>query len=360
MKNTVFSFSQKPKRWLALLLTVIALHVVFIEWMSGHMGFSGMRNSDSLNDSLITAILHEEAPPKAKVASLPPKPQARPPAPPPLPMQSAPETTATDPSPSPAVPTAALPDEVKTSDSATAAQSAASAPEAGLGTSVQPALRVDPPPSARLNYRIQATKQDQSIFGSGYINWLNNDSSFTIDGESSLLFISVLSFHSEGTIDKEYGISPVLYSEKRFRKPETNTHFHRERNLVSFSASTRSYPRKGGEQDRSSVIWQLAGIGLHDSEKFQPAAQFAVFVAGAHDADTWYFDVAGLEEVDTALGKMSAWHLVRKPRAGSYDQNLDIWLAPQKNWYPVKLRYTEKNGDYLDMSLSEITATPAR
>jgi hypothetical protein len=95
-------------------------------------------------------------------------------------MQSAPETTATDPSPSPA-------------------QSAASAPEAGLGTSVQPALRVDPPPSARLNYRIQATKQDQSIFGSGYINWLNNDSSFTIDGESSLLFISVLRwFHVFG------------------------------------------------------------------------------------------------------------------------------------------------------------------
>jgi len=360
MKNTVFSFSQKPKRWLALLLSVIALHMVFIEWMSGHMGFSGMRNSDSSSDSLITAILLDAAPPKAKIASLPPKPQARPHAPPPRPMPSAPDTSTEASAPAPAAPTAASQEDVKTPDNATASQAAASTPASGLGTPAQPALRVDPPPSARLNYRIQATKQDQSIFGSGYINWMNNDSSFTIDGESSLLFISVFNFHSEGTIDQEYGISPVLYSEKRFRKSETNTHFHRERNLVSFSASTRSYPRKGDEQDRSSVIWQLAGIGRHDSEKFQPAAQFAVFVAGAHDADTWYFDVAGLEEVDTALGKMSAWHLVRKPREGSYDQNLDIWLAPQKNWYPVKLRYTEKNGDYLDMSLSEIIAIPAR
>jgi hypothetical protein len=49
---------------------------------------------------------------------------------------------------------------------------------------------------------------------------------------------------------------------------------------------------------------------------------------------------------------MTTWHVVRMPKPGSYDQKLDFWLAPQHEWYPVKLRYTETNGDYLDLSLS--------
>ena len=51
---------------------------------------------------------------------------------------------------------------------------------------------------------------------------------------------------------------------------------------------------------------------------------------------------------------------MRIPRQGSYDQKLDIWLAPQQGWYPVKLRYTETNGDYLDMALSKLTLANPR
>ena len=345
-----------------LLLAVVALHLAVIEWMSGYMGFSGLRNTEQGQaDSLISASLHPPAPP-AKVAA---PPLARPA----KPVESTPEPVAPEPA---ATPTA----DPVSADAGVAASSkpgmeasgtrvdtpvqAASSPGAGLTASAQPSWRTNLPPSARLSYRIQAFKQGQNVFGSGLINWKNEGSNYLIEGESSLLFITVFRFRSEGTIDSEYGISPILYAETRFRKPETNTHFHRERNLVSFSASTRSYPRKGGEQDRSSVVWQLAGIGRHDAEQFQPGVKFPVFVAGARDAETWYFEVVGLEDIDVAAGKMRTWHLARKPRTGSYDQALDIWLAPRKDWYPVRLRHTEKNGDYLDMSLSEIEVAPAR
>lgn len=53
----------------------------------------------------------------------------------------------------------------------------------------------------------------------------------------------------------------------------------------------------------------------------------------------------------------TAWHVARAPKRGSYDQKLDIWLAPQQNWYPVRLRYTEANGDYLDMSLTRLNVS---
>jgi hypothetical protein len=162
-----------------------------------------------------------------------------------------------------------------------------------------------------------------------------------------------MTFKSEGMID-EHGVSPVIYSEKRFRRSETATHFQRERNTISFSASEQTYPRQGGEQDRASIVWQLAGIGRGDSAKFVPDAEIDVFVAGIRDGEVWRIHVIGEEEIDTGSGKTKAWHVMRMPRPGSYDQKLDIWLAPESGWYPVKIRYTETNGDYLDMSVSNL------
>ena len=236
------------------------------------------------------------------------------------------------------------------------------APAAPPATAAPPApepaqtasYKIDPPPSAELKYDVQALHEGQTVYGHGKIDWQSTGSGYSINGEAGVLLFTVLNFRSEGTID-EFGVSPVIYSEKRFRRSETNTHFHRERNTISFSASTLSYPRKGGEQDRASIVWQLAGIGRGDSTKFIPGAEIDLVVAGVRDAETWRIRVVGQEDIEVGAGKLQAWHVRRLPREGSYDQKLDIWLAPEQQWYPVKLRFTEINGDYLDLSLSKLT-----
>lgn len=214
--------------------------------------------------------------------------------------------------------------------------------------------RSSPPPSAELKYDVQALREGKTVYGRGKINWQANRELFRIDGEAGVLFFTVFNFSSEGTVGAS-GIEPVLYTEKRFRKSATNTHFQRERNTISFSASTNSYPRRGGEQDRASIVWQLAGIGRADDGAFAPGAEIDLFVAGARDAEVWRIHVVGQEQIDTGTGKMLAWHVTRAPDPGSYDKSMDIWLAPQQDWYPVKLRETEKNGDYLEMSLSGLS-----
>jgi hypothetical protein len=218
--------------------------------------------------------------------------------------------------------------------------------------------KVSLPPSAELKYDVQALRDGQMVYGSGKIGWQSDGERYTVNGNASILVFTVLDFKSEGVID-QFGVAPVIYTEKRFRKSETNTHFHRERNTISFSASTASYPREGGEQDRASIIWQLAGIGRGDTEKFVPGAEIDFFVAGVRDAETWRIQIIGQEEIEVGTGKVNAWHVVRIPRRGSYDQKLDIWLSQQQGWYPVKLRYTETNGEYLDMSLSNLTLATA-
>lgn len=240
------------------------------------------------------------------------------------------------------------------------AELAAAAPAPALEPAEQAAAPADAPPyrfrmppSVQLKYDVQALRDGKVVYGGGKIGWRADGGRYQVDGEASVLFFTVLNFQSVGAID-EFGVAPELYSEKRFRRPESLTRFERGSNLIRFSASDASFPRTGGAQDRASVVWQLAAIGLGDPGRYEPGAAFELFVAGVRDAEPWIIQVIGLEQTDTPAGSTEAWHVVRVPRPGSYEQKLDIWLAPQHWWYPVRLRFTETNGEYLDMAVTSV------
>jgi hypothetical protein len=357
-------------RWIALLIVSILLHVVTLEWAGGKLGIPTLRNQDH---STIVAQLHATQPvsePAAAVASEPvrPKPVAKPkqrriaqptPATPPEPAIIASDTLAPTPLAQTDLATnsAAVVAEVPAVAEAVPPDESALAAEA-TETPGATRYKIDLPPSAELKYDVQSLSDGKTFYGSGNISWHSAGQNYAVDGKVEMLIFTLLNFKSAGLIN-DAGIVPVLYSEKRFRKSETNTHFHQERNTISFSASTTTYPRTGGEQDRASIVWQLAGMGRGDSEKFAPGAEIDFFVAGVRDAETWRIRVVGYEEIEVGTGKTWAWHVTRNPRKGSYEQKLDIWFAPEQEWYPVKVRYTETNGDYLDMSLTRLTIKTA-
>lgn len=227
---------------------------------------------------------------------------------------------------------------------------------ANIQTAAEPATpapshAADPPPSVSLKYDVQGLRDGQKVYGSGKIVWRNEDGRYRIEGSASVLFFTLLQFSSDGVLD-DFGVSPALYTEKRFRKTATDTRFEHARNTITFSASDNRYPRPGNAQDRASIIWQLATIGRGNPAAFFTGADFTMFVAGVRDAEPWRIIVSGEDDVKASGDDVSAWHLVRMPQPGSYDQKIDIWLAPGQQWYPVKIRYTEDNGDYLEMSLS--------
>ena len=204
-----------------------------------------------------------------------------------------------------------------------------------------------------------ALREGREFYGHGTITWRFNGSQYAIDGEAGILFFSLLNFSSRGRAD-EFGIAPVQYTEKRIRRTQTETLFNREIRQISFTASGKTHPLQGGEQDRASLIWQLAGIGRGDPASFAPDAKFPLFVAGVRNGAVWDMRVIGEEEVEVGLGRLRAWHVRRAPIPGDKDQTIDIWLAPSHHWYPVRIRYTEANGEYLTLSLSDIAAPGSR
>jgi hypothetical protein len=360
-----FTFGSR-RRWLGVLLLTALLHILLIVW--GGRQFNAPLSVERRDHIIMTNIA--ALPPVEKPVLLP---QETKPQPKPSPRPRPVATAKPRPAPEPAIEVPDTPIRETVSPIAdaqpaepTMAATAASAADAGtqkeqaVATEPEKAAaaagkhyQTSPPPSAELKYKVEALQKGQNYHGSGKITWQTDGANYTINGEAGALFITVLDFKSGGEING-FGVAPVIYTQKRFRKPATETTFDRDHNNIVFSSSANKYPRSGGEQDRASVVWQLASIGRGDSSQFAPGAVIDLFVAGPLDAETWRMQIVGQEQIDIDGDQRAAWHVIRIPEPGSHEQRLDIWLSPQQDWYPVKLRFTETDGDYLDMSLSNL------
>jgi hypothetical protein len=228
---------------------------------------------------------------------------------------------------------------------------------AGAWAAEHPAVKraFDLPPSADLNYSIKARQKGIALNGDAVVNWRADDNKYTLNADTrAALLGKILENRSEGAIDS-YGIAPAQFYEKRFRKEPTTTTFHRDSKTISFTEGKLSYPLIGGEQDRSSAAWQLAAVARAAPAKFTPGSEWTFFVAGRRDAEPWTFKVANRETVRTGLGEVEAVHLVKAPPPDSKDQQVDIWLAPAHEWYPVRLRFTDDDGEFVEQTLEKIT-----
>jgi hypothetical protein len=235
---------------------------------------------------------------------------------------------------------------------ATAASTAIAAPAAPAKPA--PKAKISFPPSADLSYSIQAKQKGMPIEGDAVMRWNISGNAFSVSNEARAMLIGkILDTKSEGSIDAS-GLAPTSITEKRFRRPATTTSFDRSENRITFSSSDEQYPIQGGEQDRNSVIWQLAGVARGMPKKFKKGFVWKVVVAGQRDADEWVFKVVGQDTIRTPLGELKSLHVQRVPAPDSKDQLLDIWLAPTLEWYPIRVRYSEDSGDYIEQTLQEL------
>jgi len=215
---------------------------------------------------------------------------------------------------------------------------------------------VDFPPSADLSYSISARQRGFSLNGDATLTWRVSDSKYSIGAESRVAMLGKLTEnHSQGALDS-FGLAPAEFTEKRFRKEQESATFDRGSKTITFSDGKQTYPIKGGEQDRVSISWQLVGVARAAKDKFKPGSVWQFFVVGPRDADPWTFRVVDREKVQAgaAIGTVDAVHVQRDTPPGSKAQTLDLWLAPAQDWYPVKLRFTDNDRDYIEQTLERI------
>jgi hypothetical protein len=213
--------------------------------------------------------------------------------------------------------------------------------------------KFDLPPSAELTYTVKASSHGIPLSGSGTIGWQQGNGKYTLVTEArSGMFGKVLEYRSEGTVDA-WGLAPDTYYEKRIRKGAGTTTFRRDTKTIDLADSDNTVPIHGGEQDRSSAPWQLAAIARASPQKFVPGSEWKFYVAGRRSADTWSFKVIGTETVKTGAGEVKAVHFSKAPPKGK-GQQVDLWLAPSLEWYPVRLVFMEDDGDSFEQLLDKV------
>ncbi|MDE2429796.1 MAG: DUF3108 domain-containing protein [Burkholderiales bacterium] len=215
--------------------------------------------------------------------------------------------------------------------------------------------RYNLPPSAELHYHIKAKQSGIPLSGSALVRWqVGSDQKYSIQTETRAMIVGkILDASSHGSID-EYGLAPDQFVEKRFGKPATTSNFDRKSKTLSFTASDATYVLKGGEQDRTSATWQLVAQARAAADKFKPGTEWKMLVAGRRDADPWTFKVIASETLHTADGELATIHITKAPPPDSKDQQLDLWLAPSKDWYPVRLKFSDADGDFVDQVLESV------
>ena len=362
---------------LAILFITLLLHLLLLQWVEDELKLALSIPSDAAlldlelepttSVRLLRAPASQRAQKKSPVKTDPTPPTPEPPAPT-NPAESTASTDAADTANASANATQAEPsNETSSTASATSTESGPVTtepikPEAAIETATASTppiaassifTKVSLPPPAQLNYTVLAARDGRKVEGRGTINWQPSGEQYSISGDAGIIFLTVLNYKSTGSVDLT-GITPELYVEKRFGKSETNTHFHRERKTISFSASTNSYPTSGGEQDRASVIWQIAAMGRGDSDKFTPGLNFGMLIAGTRSAAVWRVVINGKQSVRLTNETVEAWHLTILPVEQSQELQFELWLAPEKEWYPVKLVYSDKKSGFLELVLNKL------
>ena len=214
--------------------------------------------------------------------------------------------------------------------------------------------KVSVAPSADLHYTIRAQQSGFTLSGEALLTWRSTADTFSIDTETrSQLFGKIIESKSSGRIDS-FGLAPASFVEKRFRKEPTTTTFNHAGKTISFSGAAETFPLVGGEQDRNSAIWQLIAVARANAAAFKANSVWDFFVAGPRDAEAWHFKVVSEDKLNTALGEQRTVHLNRAPPPDSKGQQLDIWLAPELEWYPVRLRFSDTDGDFIEQSIEKI------
>jgi hypothetical protein len=379
---------------------VVLLHLLVFDWLSGQLGRRRVEAVPAPPAPMLAQLIPVKAPipPPVPQVQFDPQPMLAPPPPPPLPALPPEPVEVADAGPAPAPDAAPVPvtaagtDIAPGTDTAGAADPSAGTPAArGQGRAVaatadvqsppaptpasapagpaeappaaspapvpaQKRYKVELPPPADITLDVARIDADGTRWnGEARLSWRRTGSAYRIDVEAGIHVVfarvNLLTLASEGTVGDE-GFVPILMAEKRRGRAMTATHFNRKDGMLTFSASQARVALVPGTQDKASLPLQLAAIGRGDPQ--QMSGNIDILVGEDRGANVFSFTVAGQEQIDTRLGRIRTWHLVRPPKPGSYHSRLEVWLAPAYGWLPVQMRNVEASGAVTTQTASNI------
>ncbi|MBX3609513.1 MAG: DUF3108 domain-containing protein [Hydrogenophaga sp.] len=215
------------------------------------------------------------------------------------------------------------------------------------GTPQTAAVVCRPPPSVVLDYDVQGRISGFNFRADGQLDWRLDANGYLARLSLSMPLLGKREQTSEGLIGPD-GLQPERFVDRR-RSKQRQVQFERADHRIRFGNDAAVTDLLPGAQDRLSLFMQLAGLMRAQPRKSGEHVEFQV--AGFGDAEVWRFDIGAQQRLDLPAGQLGAVHIARAPRKPN-DSRVELWLSPELDHLPVRLRVTQPEGDVADQLLA--------
>ena len=349
-----------PRRGFAWALAAsVVLHLLTLAVGPVRLGAPALEPAAPLPPRMAVRLL---PPPRAEAGPrplLPPAPAAvpsRPVRPPPPmvdtgttaagPTTAAPSTTVPAEAPDPAATVAGAP--AADAPPIDAAEPASSTAQAGTAPGT-----VRFPRSGRLEYAVTIGDPPAPVGRATYA-WEASDESYRLSlsaettGLVGLLRRVRVVQTSEGRITAE-GLRPDAFATDR--GPKARNEFARfdwpaKQLTFGYPDAVQTTALGAGAQDTLSLILQFAFVPIEQGRR-------DVLLTTGRKVYVQAYERVAEELVETPAGGWRAWHL-RRVRAQPGDEGYDMWLATDRPYLPVRIRWTDRNGRVTSATLDTV------
>jgi hypothetical protein len=210
------------------------------------------------------------------------------------------------------------------------------------------------PKTGRIAYRTSYTRM-RGIRAMTFVDW----SVDTTRGRYELWLRTVdpaglLDLKSSGSL-RAFGIAPEKYVERiEIANRELRAEFDWTARVVQFTGRGAGQPAGflEGVQDPLSLQFHLPLLAQADPARFTPGVDISFQVA-RRGIETYVFRAEAFEPVRIGSRDVRALKLDR-PRGPNATRRIEIWMAPEYQWLPVRLRFTDTNDEVWDSVLAAL------
>jgi hypothetical protein len=213
---------------------------------------------------------------------------------------------------------------------------------AGMLDDESPIVLKAPQPT-RLTYDTRGEINGRDYHSGAKLFWQHDEKTYEARMDIADLALGSRMQVSTGLIS-DRGLAPLRFEDKS--RSEVAAQFDYEAGKAHFSPYATDADLVLGAQDQLSVFIQLATVFVGNADRLPAASSLAFQTIGALSWKRWVFTVVGPELVMLPTGPINAIHLTREPGAEP-DEMLDLWLAPETGYLPLRIHLSHSNGNFL-------------
>jgi len=168
-------------------------------------------------------------------------------------------------------------------------------------------------------------------------------------GLLALFMRTKIRIHSSGAVTPA-GLRPEKFDYGRLDDASKNVSaafdWRAKQLHLTFDGRNETLALPQGTQDRVSLMYQFLFL---PAEKF---GDLAFHMTNGKKIETYRYHLAGTEMIDTPLGKMNTLRLVKQREPD--DNAVEVWLAPERKFFPVKLLIVENDGSKFEQVITQL------